>query len=153
MGVVDPSGCDELGADGVIQRADLIVGVRDHDRSVAFLAGAGGETGKRADPVGVGGVDVDLVAGEQYVEYCAGVVAGAHGKAQLGVVLVRHRGERAVPGDDGADEAMHRVEFPAGVRGHLSGGQVEHSPAADGGQLVPVTDQRDPSVVFVGDGQ
>ena len=48
---------------------------------------------------------------------------------------------------------MHRVEFPVGVRGHLSGGQVEHSPTADGGQLVPVTDQCDPSVVFVGDGQ
>ena len=90
--------CDELGADGVIERADLIVRVRDHDRGVAFLVGVGGVTGERADPVGVGGVDVDLVAGEQRVEYCAGVVAGAHRKAQLRVVLVRHRGDGAVRG-------------------------------------------------------
>jgi hypothetical protein len=41
--VVDPSRRDELGTDGVIERADQLVGVRDHERD-------------RAGPVGLRGV-------------------------------------------------------------------------------------------------
>jgi hypothetical protein len=54
--VIDSSGCDQLRPDRVIERADLIVDVRDHHRGSARLVGVGGVPGERGDPVGVGGV-------------------------------------------------------------------------------------------------
>jgi hypothetical protein len=81
--VVDPSAGDQPRSGGVIERADLLVGVRDDDRGSAHLVGVHGVPGQRANPVSIGGVDADLAAGKQGVEHCGGVVASAHGQAQL----------------------------------------------------------------------
>ncbi len=76
MGIVHFSGRDEFGADGVIERADLFVGVRDHDGGDVLLAA--GVLSERCDPIGVAGVDADLVAGEQRVEFTTVVIDGVY---------------------------------------------------------------------------
>ena len=150
--VVDPSGCDQLGTDGVIERADLLVGVRDDDRRrcLSWWARAACRASALIRSASVAWMWICPRASSAS-NTAAGSSPARMAKAQLRVVLVRHRDGDAVRRDDGAGEAMHRVEFPVGFRVHLADGQVEHSPATDGRQLVPVADQSDPSVVFVGD--
>ena len=48
---------------------------------------------------------------------------------------------------------MHGLQGQAGFGVGPAGGQIQDASAADRGELVPVTDQRDPGVVFVGDDQ
>src|SRR5690349_19747460 len=63
----------------------------------------------------------------------------AHAQAEVGIVGI---GE--------AVDALHG-EHRAGVR--PGEGVVENATATDGGELVPVTEERDPGARFVGEGQ
>jgi len=84
-------------------------------------------------------MDRDPTASQQPVEHGARLGAGAHGQAELGVGRV--------------GEPADAVQGQAGARIGPSSHEVEHAAAPDGGQLVPVTDQRDPSAGLVGDGE
>ena len=109
----------------------------------------GGHCGQRLLQLSGIGVQPDGAAGHQRVEDRARFLTGAHGEGQLGVLHVRRR----LPGLVGADEAVNRVEHQVGRRVDLAGGEIQHAAAADRGELVPVTDQRQPGSDLVGDGQ
>ena len=73
------------------------------------------------------------------VEHARRVVAGAHPEAEVGVV--------------GVGEPVHRLEGDDGGRVRARDGVVEDAAAADGGELVAVTDERDAGAGLVGDGE
>ena len=115
------AGGEALVADRGVEGGDLLAGVRD-DRSVDV-----GEGGEAFD---LGGVDEDQPTRVQRVEDLAGALPGAHQQRQVGVL--------------GVGEPVHGLQLEAGLGACPAGGVVEHAAAADGGELVPVTDERDP---------
>ena len=117
-------------SDRGVEGAHLIAGVGD-DQSFC-----GGE---RCGALDLGGVDEDLTPAHQCVEHLTAALTSAHEQAQLGVLGV------AEP-VDGLQRERRLGACPAG-------GVVEYAAAADRGELVPVTDERDPGVGLVGDGE
>src|SRR5665811_791754 len=91
--------------------------------------------GECCGPLDLAGVDEDLTASMQLVEHAGGVVAGPHAQAEDGVV--------------GVGEPVHRLHRHDGRRVRPSHGVVEDSSAADGGELVPVTHERDPGTGLI----
>jgi hypothetical protein len=110
------------------------------------LGGEGGECFPQLDWIGV---QADLAAGGQRVEHPAGIRAGADGQGQVGVLGVGHR----LPGLVGAGEAVHLVKGHVRGRVDPAHGEVQYPAAADGGELVTITEQSHPHVVLVGDGE
>ena len=81
------------------------------------------------------------------VEHAGRVLAQAHLQRQVRVDAVRHPFALTGRADRLAGEPVDHVEGDARLRVGPPGGEVEHAAAADGGELVPVADQRDPRAV------
>ncbi len=82
---------------------------------------------------------LDLASLEELVEDRASVGSGAHGEAELGVL--------------GVGEPVHLVKGDDGSGVGPGGGEVEHTAAADRGQLVSGAHERDARPGLVADGQ
>ena len=154
--VVDPPGGDEPVADRGVERGDLLAGVGDHDRR---RRARGERLGRGVVPAPasrscVAGVDVDLVARDAVRRTLRPGRSPAR-MARLSWAYSSSATVATAPSglDRRADEAVHRVQGQVRVRGRPADGEVEDAAAADRRELVPVPDQRDPGVVFVGDGQ
>ena len=95
--------------------------------------------GVRREALDVGTVDGDLSASKECVEYFTAALTGAHKQAQVGVL--------------GICEAVDGLQRETGFGVRPAGGVIEYAAAADCGELVPVTDERDACVGVVGDGE
>ncbi len=88
------------------------------------------------DVAGMEGDESVLVEG---VEDLAGVLAGAHRQGEVGVV--------------GVGEAVQGLQGEVRVLGCGAGGVVEDAAASDGGELVPVAEERDAGAGLIGDAE
>ena len=118
-------------ADGGVEVGDLIAGVGDDQ--VAGRARAGEVSGA----FDRGGVHDDMAPAGELVEHGGGVVSGAHSQGELGV--------------GGVGEPMDGLQGDHGGGVGVGDGVVEGAAAADGGELVAVSDERDPGAGLVGD--
>ena len=116
---------------------------------------AGGpQVGERLGAFGLAGVHADLVTIQQGVEHLTDTLTEA-------LTTGSRRGTQRHSGAHGqADRRVRRIAEPMyHVEGHDFFGpsparcQVEYAAAADGGELVSVTEERDPGPGLVGDGE
>jgi len=112
MGVVEAAGGDELVADGRVQGGDLFPGLGDHQDRLGRRPQpvVGRRSGRGRGCVALTGVQADLSSGEEGVEDAAGVLAGAHGQAEFGVV--------------GVGEPVHGLQGQAGFGVGPAGGEI-----------------------------
>ena len=135
--VIDVAGGDEPVADRAVERGDLFAGVGHHQHPVCGrLAACWRRRGRRAPAVrsaSVGWTTIWPARPPGCRSTSPGRTPGAHRQAEVGVLAGRRTG--------------------APCRGHArprvgpAGGEVEDAAAADGGELVPVADERDPGPV------
>ena len=109
---------------------DLLAGVGDHQLA------AHGTCGERRGPLDLAGVHDHEPAAHELVEDLTSSLTTAHPQRQVGVLRI---GEAADPLE--LDDAI----------GCVASREVEHSPASDGGELVPVADQRHLGAGVVGE--
>ena len=108
--VVDPAGGDESFPDRVVQRVDLLIGVRyDHCLNPAS-EGVDRSVGEGSEALGIVGVHPNLATLDQRVEHTVRVRASAHSQAQPRVLIVNDALGEAALGGDGAGEPVHRLQ-------------------------------------------
>ncbi len=121
-------GADLLGQ--AVDPGGLFAGVGDDESP------AGGVHREDLLPLDLAGVDHDLAPAHQLVEECAGVLALAHPQRQGRV--------------SGVGEPADTLELDMTLGG-VPGGEVEHSPTPDRGELMPVPHQDQRSAGGVGE--
>jgi hypothetical protein len=182
-GVVDLAGRDEAVADRAVEGGDLLAGVGDHQQTPAVAPpgagsgeGVGGELSERVDALGLGGVEADLTTTPQCGPYLTDTLTkwltprGTLGRSYRCEVHLRllclafgaagegvRRGAGAQREADrgvlGVGEPVGDVEVDQRLDRHPPGGQIEDSPATNGGELVTIAQERHPGAHLVGDHQ
>ena len=98
------------------------------------------------------GVETDLAACPERVEHVNPVLLALTNRPTrrlTDLLTTSHR--QGDSGVGGVGEPVNHIELDHRLGGRPPGGEVEDPSAPDGGQLVPVTEERDPGTRLVGD--
>ena len=169
--VIDVPGGHQPVADESVQHCCLLAGVGHHQHPARALfagdEGVGGEPGQRLGAFGVAGIDPDLATAPQRVPDLTNPLTMPLTNLLTNRPtnpLTRVLAGRGVGGGAGAQreadggvlgvgEPMRDVEVDMRLGWDPPRGEVQDPATADGGELVPIPDQRDPRTHLVRHGE